>query len=270
MSDSPHDKGPLLGQQVAGSETYDPGLLFPVPRENARSRLAEPRVIASGEDVWHAYELSWLSATGMPQICMGTLRIPSTSPNLVESKSLKLYLNSLNNHRFESNDGAKSVIIGDVAKVVGSPVELSLHRVDSAEFSGEALPGACLDDREVSVPASPDDARLVAQAGDATWYTHLMRSRCPVTNQPDWATVVVESRGCSPTPDSLLAHLLSFRNHQEFHEQCVERIYAELWTATAPEYLSVHALYTRRGGLDICPWRCSEARPAPLYRLNRQ
>jgi len=132
------------------------------------------------------------------------------------------------------------------------------------------LKGECLDSLEVAVPAAPSVDLLHAKHGDSQLYTHLMRSLCPVTSQPDWATVLIESRGRSAEPEGLLAYLLAYRNHQEFHEQCVERIFSDLWYALSPEYLSVQALYTRRGGLDICPWRCSENLPAPRRRLNRQ
>ncbi|EAQ99259.1 NADPH-dependent 7-cyano-7-deazaguanine reductase QueF [Congregibacter litoralis] len=265
-----HDKGPLLGQQVVGSEQYDPSLLFPVPRSNARASLPEQRFQGFGEDIWHAYELSWLSAAGMPQAFVGTFAIPATSANLIESKSLKLYLNSLNNHRFTSAEAARQTIVRDLSEVAGAPVSLTLGSPEDPAFRGEDLPGSCLDDLEVTVPDAADPVLLTGVAGDGLLYTHLMRSLCPVTAQPDWATVVVETRGVAPESPGLLRYLLAYRNHQEFHEQCVERIYTDILDRLQPDYLSVHALYTRRGGLDISPWRCSEHQPAPRYRLNRQ
>jgi 7-cyano-7-deazaguanine reductase len=269
-SGSSHDKGPLLGRSVAGSEVYDPGLLFPVPRANARASLPSKRFDGFGEDVWHAYELSWLDARGMPQMYVGVLRVHATSPMLVESKSLKLYPNSLNNHHFADRSQAVATIERDVGAVVEAPVTLALHAIDDASFTGQTLDAVCLDGLSVRVPPEPDPRSLAAEPGDDRVCTHLMRSRCPVTNQPDWATVVIETRGRAPRREPLLAYLLAYRNHQEFHEQCVERIFTDLRQALAPDYLSVHALYTRRGGLDICPWRCSEDRPAPTWRLNRQ
>lgn len=267
-----HDKGPLLGQQIRGSEDYDPGLLFPVPRSNARSSLPAGRFDAFGEDLWHAYELSWLAPSGMPRMYLGTLRVPATSPNIVESKSIKLYLNSLNNHRFADGDEARQTIVRDISAVAGEPVSLELHDIDADSFRGSDLDAQCLDALEVVVPEHPDPA-LLRHADDSTgarFCTHLMRSRCPVTDQPDWATVVIETHGAAPERAGLLSYLLAYRHHQEFHEQCVERIYTDLHARLRPEFLSVHALYTRRGGLDICPWRCSEDRPAPLLRTNRQ
>jgi len=270
VSETLHDKGPLLGQQVAGSETYDPTLLFPVPRETARSSLPGGVFAGFGEDVWHAYELSWLRPQGMPISRMGVLRVPATSANIVESKSLKLYLNSFNSHRFVSDDEARRTIIDDVSAVVGEGVDLELHEPESERMAGVPIDGRCLDELTV-VPADQADPMLLqAVPGDSVQYTHLMRSLCPVTAQPDWATVVVETRGGSPESEGLLRYLLAYRNHQEFHEQCVERIYTDLQQRLAPAYLSVQALYTRRGGLDICPWRSSKAGPAPVYRIHRQ
>jgi 7-cyano-7-deazaguanine reductase len=274
MSEQPeeplHDKGPLLGRQVAGSAAYDPSLLFPVPRSNARSQLRTGAFEAFGEDLWHAYELSWLGQGGMPQMFLGRLSVPVTSPNLIESKSLKLYLNSLNSHKFADVETARRTIEEDLSAVAGASVAVTLSAVEGPQFNPCPLPGSCLDGLQVVPTGSPDVAMLEQQSGDAALYTHLMRSLCPVTAQPDWATVIVETRGNSPQPASLLAYLLAYRNHQEFHEQCVERIFDDLWVALEPSYLSVYALYTRRGGLDICPWRCSEDLPAPATRINRQ
>lgn len=278
MNDAPrdglhdkHDKSPVLGRQVRGNSRYDPSLLFPVPRAKARASLPGAAFCGFGEDVWHAYELSWLERNGMPVSRVGTLRIPAASPNLVESKSLKLYLNSLNNRVFADRNRARQTIVSDISAVVGAEVSLELHPVDSERFAGAPLPGRCLD--ELRVPWAderPDPQTLRGTAGDGVQYTHLMRSLCPVTAQPDWATLVVESRGVSPTAESLLAYLLGYRNHREFHEQCAERIYTDLQRRLNPGYLSVQALYTRRGGLDICPWRCSRPEPPRDHRIHRQ
>ena len=269
-SEAVHDKGPLLGKQVSGSETYDPSLLFPVPRSNARQTLPEGVFEGYGEDIWHAYELSWLDDVGMPRMFVGILSIPAISPNIIESKSLKLYLNSLNNHSFETLEHAVSTIEGDLSGVAGEKVSLNVLDAGDRAFRGELLEANCLDDIPVIVPPEPHRSILDGREGDAVLCTHLLRSLCPVTAQPDWATLVVETKGRSPTDDSLLAYALSYRNHQEFHEQCVERIFTDIQEAVGPDYLSVHALYTRRGGLDISPWRCSEEKPAPQWRLARQ
>lgn len=265
-----NDKGPLLGQQVSGSASYAPDLLFPVPRENARRSLQGEGFKGFGEDVWHAYELSWLSSDGQPQMFLGTFVVPASSQALVESKSLKLYLNSLNGHSFPTAEHAKATIEDDVGKVVGAPVTLLLSAVDAPAFCGVGLPGECLDSLQVGPAPEPDLAFLRPMAGDDIVYTHCMRSLCPVTAQPDWATVIVEMRGNCAAREGLLTYLLAFRDHQEFHEQCVERIFTDIQMAISPSWLSVQALYTRRGGLDICPWRCSEERSAPRWRINRQ
>jgi 7-cyano-7-deazaguanine reductase len=267
---TPHDKGPLLGQQVAGSARYDPSLLFPVPRENARASLPHGVFQGFGEDIWHAYELSWLTPRGMPRMMLGTLGVPSASGNLIESKSLKLYLNSLNNHRLENDAAAAALIERDLSAVAGAAVSVTLADIDAPGFAGARLTSQSLDHLDVLVPETPDPDLITAQAGDSAVHTHLLRSLCPVTAQPDWATVIIETRGSRAEPEGLLAYLLAYRDHQEFHEQCVERIYTELMQALEPEMLSVQALYTRRGGLDICPWRCSEPCTAPTLRLNRQ
>ncbi|MEM8490067.1 MAG: NADPH-dependent 7-cyano-7-deazaguanine reductase QueF [Pseudomonadota bacterium] len=286
QSDGSLDKGPLLGKQVSGSASYDPSLLFPVPRANARQTLPATEVEFFGADVWHAYELSWLMASGMPQMFTGTFAIPCTSPNIVESKSLKLYLNSLNNHRFASEQAAVSTIEADVSRVLQDKARLILttpggiaqglpttNDNTSDHKSGANIPfdlAECLDALQAEIHDDPSQVSLAPRDGDARVHTHLMRSLCPVTAQPDWATVIITTRGRHAEPASLLSYLLSYRNHQEFHEQCVERIFCDLMLKLDPAYLEVHALYTRRGGLDISPWRCSEDKPAPLFRLDRQ
>lgn len=266
-----HDKGPLLGRQVSGSDHYDPSLLFPVPRANARDSLPGGGFDAFGEDLWQCYELSWLDSDGCPRVRLGLLAVPAHSANLVESKSLKLYLNSLNNHHFHSDEAARACIEADLSAVTGSVVSLSLYPVQSKAMQAQSLPGESLDTLAVKPAAAPLPSLLAAAGeGEMQVFTHAMRSLCPVTSQPDWATVIVHLRGQVPSRDGLLSYLLAFRDHQEFHEQCVERIFVDLRQALSPQFLSVQALYTRRGGLAICPWRCSEDRPAPRLRLDRQ
>jgi 7-cyano-7-deazaguanine reductase len=266
-----HDKGPLLGRQVSGSGHYDPSLLFPVPRANARNALPGGGFDGYGEDLWQCYELSWLDSEGCPRVFMGLLSVPADSASLVESKSLKLYLNSLNNHPFESDEAARGCIETDLSAVAGAAVSLSLHPVQSEVMRAQPLPGESLDTLAVKPAAAPTTALLAAaEEGELQVFTHAMRSLCPVTAQPDWATVIVHLQGSLPSREGLLSYLLAFRDHQEFHEQCVERIFVDLRRMLVPHYLSVQALYTRRGGLAICPWRCSEDSPAPRLRLDRQ
>jgi 7-cyano-7-deazaguanine reductase len=264
----------LLGRQVVGPDQYAPEVLFPIARRQAREELGigSSTLPFYGEDVWHAYELSWLLPDGRPTIFLGRLHIPATSPYLVESKSLKLYLNSLNTTIFDSEQAARATIDADLSKVIGCPVTFSLFSPDDPSFTGTNLSGQCIDSQPLSASDASGRDLLSAQAEEVSeeLYSHLLRSLCPVTGQPDWATVWLRYRGPKIDQGSLLDYLLGFREHQEFHEQCVERMFIDISAACNPSYLEVQALYTRRGGLDICPWRSSEPGTAPVHRLNRQ
>lgn len=263
-----------LGRVTAVTERYAPELLYPIPRQQGRVGLplASHPGASAGEDVWHLWELSWLGANGVPQARVGRLHIPAASTNLVESKSLKLYLNSLNMCQFASEDELSATLCKDVAAVVGCEVELELLALDDPALAVQALPGQGLDLYvPESIPALPDATVLRASAatGEQIYHSHLLRSLCPVTSQPDWASVIIRIEGAALEPASLLAYILGFRQHQEFHEQCVERMFCDLSGACAPTSLSVQALYCRRGGLDINPWRSSKAGRAPLLRCAR-
>ncbi|HKK22134.1 MAG TPA: NADPH-dependent 7-cyano-7-deazaguanine reductase QueF [Pseudohaliea sp.] len=266
-----------LGRQVRGSTRYDPALLFPILRSEGRARLGqgEGALPFHGSDVWHAYELSWLEPDGRPRVSLGRIEVPADSPCMVESKSLKLYLNALNGSRFVSAEAVRETIAVDLSAATGGAVTVTLAALDDPAFQGVAAPGACIDHEPFSGAAeTPGPALLrVAPAGDRveeTLHSHLLRSLCPVTAQPDWATVVVCYRGPRLDRSALLAYLVAFREQQDFHEQCVERIYLDLAAVLQPETLSVQALYTRRGGIDISPWRSSAPGEAPQYRLHRQ
>ncbi|MEP1471571.1 MAG: NADPH-dependent 7-cyano-7-deazaguanine reductase QueF [Halieaceae bacterium] len=267
------DDDMLLGRQVQGPNRYTPELLYPIPREQSRAELGlrGSALPFHGEDIWHAYELSWLQDKGRPVVRLGRIHVPAQSPNLVESKSLKLYLNSLNSTEFANQNEAATTITNDLSAVVGADVRLQLFRLDDPEFAGGALPGTCLDDETLS--AEPADGPRLCSSGDTaeeSLYTHLLRSLCPVTGQPDWATVWLTYKGPRIDRASLLSYFIGFREHQEFHEQCVERMYMGIMAACEPDRLEIQALYTRRGGLDISPWRSSEPGSAPTLRLNRQ
>ena len=270
------DKGPLLGRKVAVTEVYSPQLLHPVPRETSRAELGlrGAALPFTGEDIWHAYELSWLDETGKPRVFVGRIRVPADSPMLIESKSLKLYLNSLNGERYSDDAEVAGMIARDLGRVAQAPVTLDLLSLDDASFGGRMPDGTCIDEAAVSAPESgPDRALLRAVGGDKVTealYTQLMRSLCPVTGQPDWATLCISYSGRALDHASLLRYIIAFRAHQDFHEQCVERIFCDLLAVCEPAELSVQALYTRRGGLDICPWRTTTGAVAPLWRLNRQ
>ena len=254
---------------------YSPDILEPIARGDGREGLPAKYLGGMyGHDVWHAYELSWLGNTGRPESRVGRLVIPANSPCIPESKSLKLYLNSLNSERFENASEYSARVTQDLQRVVGAPVSFTLFSVDAAEVAGAPLRGQCIDQLEAGdIPAQPTAGLLRAEAPqviDQSLHSHLFRSLCPVTGQPDWATVRVTYSGTSIAPESLLAYLLSFRDHQEFHEQCVERIFCDVSASCAPKILTVEAFFARRGGLDISPVRSSESDlPAPR-RLIRQ
>jgi 7-cyano-7-deazaguanine reductase len=263
----------LLGKNTRVPERYAPELLDPIPRQQARIELGFGASLPfRGEDVWHAWELAWLQQ-GQPRTAVARLVLPCESPNIIESKSLKLYLASLNHTSFASNAELQALLQSDLSATAGAAVSVEILPLDAATLQPGQLPGECIDELAVTASApAPSADILQAQAGAGTQvlYSHLLRSLCPVTAQPDWASVIVTCEGAGVSPASLLAYLVSFRNHQEFHEQCVERMFRDIQQACAPGQLSVQALYTRRGGLDINPFRATDAAPAPRRRTLRQ
>ncbi|MDH7454424.1 NADPH-dependent 7-cyano-7-deazaguanine reductase QueF [Luteimonas composti] len=263
----------LLGREVAYPRQYDPGLLFPIPRTAGRQGLAPGDALPFiGHDRWHAYELSWLDPRGKPLVATATLTVPAATPNLVESKSLKLYLNSLNGARFDDAEAARAAIAADVSRAAGGDVEV---RFGLPPLSG-ADDVACIDGLDVAIAryGPPDPSLLLAEDGaivEETLRSELLKSNCPVTGQPDWATVDIAYRGPRIDRASLLRYLVSFREHAGFHEQCVEQIFVDLLARCRPQALSVEARYTRRGGLDINPWRATPGlAPPPARRDPRQ
>ena len=269
------DKGLVLGAQTPVPAQYAPEILHPIPRALGRAELpGQGSAAAQGVDVWHAYELSWLQPGGRPVARVGRFSVPANSPNIVESKSFKLYLNSLNHHQFAHDDEAVATIVADISAAAGEAVSLELFELDDPALAGASLPGTCIDSAEPrTIAARPDAVPLQVDTNtevEETLYSHLMRSLCPVTGQPDWATVWLSYRGPAIDHGSLLSHVLAFREHQEFHEQCVERLFCSVLERAQPQSLTVQALYTRRGGLDINPFRTTEPQAVPLPRMNRQ
>ena len=268
-------QGMLLGRQTPVVDNYAPELLFPIVRATGRESIGcEGALPFCGIDLWHAYEVSWLDALGKPLVRVARISIPATSTNMVESKSFKLYLNSLNNTRFDSEPEVASTIRRDIGAVVGADVGLQLLCVDDASLAGAVLPGQCIDDLAVAVPAEEPRGDMLdlhgGGAGEEQVHTHLLRSLCPVTGQPDWASVWIHYRGALVQHESLLRYIIAYRSHQEFHEQCVERMFCDIQRRIAPEFLHIQAFYTRRGGLDINPFRTTDPAAKPLPRLNRQ
>lgn len=259
----------LLGREVTYPDHYDPALLFPIPRQQARSEIgiAEDALPFVGHDRWHGYELSWLDARGKPRVATATFTIPCTSPNLIESKSFKLFLNSLNSTRFNSDAAVLDCIRTDLSARAGADVEV----VFGLPPMLDAAQGESLDELDVEIdhygPPRADGLLIdESERVEETLTSALLKSNCPVTGQPDWATVVIRYAGPRIDRNELLRYLISYRNHAEFHEQCVERIYSDLMTRCQPEWLSVEARYTRRGGLDINPWRASPGCEAPAAK----
>ena len=278
---TPHQSS--LGREVAYPSGYDPSLLFPIPRAGARAELglaAGAALPFTGHDRWHAYELGWLDPRGKPQVATATVLVPADSPNLIESKSFKLYLNSLNGVRLDSHEAMRARIVADLSQAAGAPVAVAfglppLAGADTGAGTGEAS-GQSLDaiDADFDHYGPPDAGLLQADAGAEvveSLHSDLLKSNCPVTGQPDWASVHLRYRGPRIDRTGLLRYLVSFRDHAGFHEQCVERIFLDVLQRCAPADLSVEARYTRRGGLDINPWRGTRGMsPPPSLRDPRQ
>lgn len=264
----------LLGKETNYPNSYQPEILFPIARAAARENYAHVEGIYKGQDWWHIFEISWLNAKGIPQVAIGRMALPATSPNLIESKSLKLYFNSLNFTRFESKEAFITTVEKDLSLAAEAAVTLTLYHADDLAISQPQ--GICLDDQEPDCLVNHPDASLLsleqnAEALEIQIYSHLLRSNCPVTGQPDWGTVFIRYQGKKPCYRSILAYIISYRQHNGFHEQCVEQIFADIWQNLKPEKLMVYATYTRRGGLDINPCRVSDESwmPSPI-RLARQ
>lgn len=269
-------QGLSLGQQSAYISQYTPSLLQPVPRSLNRDDLGlRGELPFQGCDVWTLYELSWLNAKGKPVVAIGEVFVPATSPNLIESKSFKLYLNSFNQTRCDSLEAVQALLVQDLSGCAGAPVSVTLFTLDQAPHQIAQLPGECIDSLDIEVDGYEFDETLLQGAAgreivEETLHSHLLKSNCLVTSQPDWGSVVIHYRGPRLDREKLLRYLISFRQHNEFHEQCIERIFTDLKHFCAPEKLTVHARYTRRGGLDINPFRSDwESVPANL-RLIRQ
>jgi len=259
----------ILGKNTPYPDRYDPDLLFAIPREKNRRQLnIAPNSVLPfmGVDIWNAYELSWLNIKGKPQIAIGEFTIPADSTYLIESKSLKLYLNSLNQMRFLDITDLKKTMQRDLSKKLGLNPQIEIRSLDTEAliekpFKIQEMNGKLLDRLDIDVDPNlvSDPLLLRADRGAAQvseiLVSQLLKSNCPVTGQPDWASVQIKYHGCPINEEGLLRYLISFRNVNEFHEHCVETIFCDLLRECKPEKLSVYARYTRRGGLDINPFR---------------
>lgn len=212
-------------------------------------------------DIWNAYEVSWLNLRGKPQVAIATIMAPADSPNIIESKSFKLYLNSYNQTRLESSDELLQRLRTDLSAGFGASVQVTLiTQEEFAKLPMQELDGVLLDRLDIEVDSyTPNPSLLKADNQVApveeTLVSHLLKSNCLVTGQPDWGSVQIRYIGAPIDQESLLKYLIGFRDHNEFHEQCVERIFTDIMQQCKPQKLSVYARYTRRGGLDINPWR---------------
>lgn len=269
-----------LGKATAYTDQYDAGLLQAVPRQLGRDAIGLSNTVNPlpfyGQDIWHAYELSWLNCKGKPMVALATFVVPVISTNLIESKSFKLYLNSLNQTRFRDISQVYQTLVRDLSACAGAKVDVTIHHVNELiAFQPTWIQGRCLDDLDIEVSHYQFDASLLKLADqghviEEKLHSHLLKSNCLITSQPDWASVFIHYRGPAIDHESLLRYIISFRHHNEFHEQCVERIYLDLFRLCQPEFLAVYACYTRRGGLDINPLRSSSPYQPPNIRLTRQ
>lgn len=270
--------GLTLGKSTDYRDTYDAGLLQGVPRSLNRDPLGlhADTLPFHGADIWTLYELSWLNAKGLPQVAVGHVELSHTTVNLVESKSFKLYLNSFNQTRFGSWEDVRHTLERDLSACAQGDVTVSLYRLD--EIEGQPIAhfhGTCIDNQDIEIDNYQFNADYLlnstgSKSVEETLVSHLLKSNCLITHQPDWGSVQIQYRGPQIDREKLLRYLVSFRHHNEFHEQCVERIFSDILRFCKPESLSVYARYTRRGGLDINPWRSNTDFVPAIGRLVRQ
>lgn len=277
-SDAKELAGLTLGQKTEYANQYDASLLQPVPRSLNRDDLALGYELPFiGHDIWTMYELSWLNDKGLPQVAVGEVFIPATSPNLIESKSFKLYLNSYNQTRFSDWEAVTERLTQDLSACAGETVLVNVNKVtDYTNQPIVTMQGDCIDDQDIEITSYDFEASILEGAAEQehveeTLHSHLLKSNCLITNQPDWGSVEIAYTGSKINREALLRYLVSFREHNEFHEQCVERIFTDIMKYCAPTKLTVFARYTRRGGLDINPYRSTEQdKPAHNMRMARQ
>jgi len=268
-----------LGKQSAYQTQYDPSLLFPIARQGKRDELGISGTLPFfGVDIWNAYEISWLNLRGKPQVAIASITVPADSANIIESKSFKLYLNSFNQTKLANVDALLELLRADLSAGFGAPVQIKLI---TQEAFGNAkiieMDGILLDRLDIEIDQyTPDPTQLMADHQqppvEEVLISHLLKSNCLVTGQPDWGSVQIHYVGAQINQENLLRYLIGFREHNEFHEQCVERIFIDVMRQCKPQKLSVYARYTRRGGLDINPWRSNftTGKPPSNVRNARQ
>ncbi len=263
-----------LGRPSEYPTEYDPGQLCPLPRSLSWQAYGYDRAPWTGVDTWNAWEISWLNSQGLPQVAVGVFQVPADSANIIESKSLKLYLNSLSQSSFASMDEINGVIAKDLSSCAGSKVLTELYSLEDIVHPVQLASGQCIDSLDVSIADYQRDAGLLALQDNTdveeTLYSHLLKTNCPVTGQPDWGSVVVTYRGRQIQREALLKYIVSFREECDFHEQCTETIFLDIMQQCKPSELTVYTRYLRRGGIDINPWRSNSQAAPTNSRLSRQ
>jgi len=264
-----------LGKKTIYISQYKKELLFPIAREMSRSQLNLKNLLPfTGIDIWNGYELSWLNNKGKPVVALAEFIFPCESPNIIEAKSFKLYLNSFNNTHISSVDELITILQADLAEAIQAPVEITISLVDFEPIKTQAFNGICLDSLDIQCDTylvKPDLLQTQEEIVSEILYSNLLKSNCLITGQPDWGSLQICYTGKKIQHDSLLKYIISFRDHTEFGEQCVERIFLDIMNYCKPQKLSVYARYTRRGGLDINPYRSTDIGDIPHnFRLCRQ
>ncbi|WP_105888940.1 NADPH-dependent 7-cyano-7-deazaguanine reductase QueF [Haemophilus influenzae] len=267
-----------LGQKTEYASQYDRTLLQPVPRALNRDGLGitQNQPFTIGADIWTAYEISWLNEKGLPQVAIADIYLDYQSQNLIESKSFKLYLNSFNQSKFADFNAVQQTMQGDLSECVQGDVKVRLNPV--AVYNSQKidhLQGDCIDEQDIEITSYEFNADWLKncvsdEIVEEKLVSHLLKSNCLITNQPDWGTLHIHYIGKKINHEKLLRYVVSFRQHNEFHEQCVERIFCDLMHYAKPEKLTVYARYTRRGGLDINPFRSNFEDLPENLRLARQ
>lgn len=254
-----------LGKKSEYDSTYNPDRLFAIPRSEQRKEIGieSEHLPFYGFDCWNHYEVSWLNEKGKPKVAIAEIYYDCKTPFLIESKSLKLYFNSYNNTAFSSVSDVEDRVKQDIAERIGGDVTVTIHPLNHSKYNSlhHSFKGECLDDLDVSCSVYKVEPKFLTVSDELVeecLYSDLLKSNCLVTNQPDWGSVQIEYKGKKIDREGLLKYLISFRNHNEFHEQCIERIFMDIMRLCKPESLTINGRYTRRGGLDINPYRSTK------------
>lgn len=267
-----------LGKKSEYDPIYNPDKLFPIPRKGKRDEIGVSKELPFyGFDLWNHYEVSWLNEKGKPVVALAEIVYGCETPNIIESKSMKLYFNSFNNSTFKEVDTVKTIIEKDIAARVEGKVSVTINLLPlkNNETLYAGFEGTCIDDLDIDCSSYNIDTSFLTSEKDyveESLYSNLLKSNCLVTNQPDWGSVLITYKGKQINREGLLRYLVSFRNHNEFHEQCIERIFMDIMSICKPDELTVYGRYTRRGGLDINPYRTTKNVDLKIKntRLSRQ